>query len=150
MNKIIKTGLTAITVFALSAGMVFAAESRPFTPADLSLVPAECSAITFSRIIIGGNSKDSINGTNGNDLILGNGGNDAINGLGGNDCIVGGDGSDSISGYTGNDVLLGGNGDDIMAGQDGNDKLIGGSGNDVVSGGAGTNSCSAEVMGWGC
>lgn len=150
MKKIISTSVAVLAFLSLSFGGAFAATSHPFTSADASLVPAQCSSMTFATVIIGTNGNDAIRGTNSNDLILGLGGNDSISGGNGSDCILGGDGNDSIAGEAGNDVLLGGNGNDIMSGGLGNDNLVGGAGYDIVSGAQGTNQCDAEVMGWGC
>lgn len=73
-------------------------------------------------------TRDSYNGTAGDDWIFGDSGNDEISGNGGNDRIFGFEGDDSING---------GAGDDILDGGAGNDRLHGGSGADVYRFGKG-------------
>ena len=128
-----------------------------------SVIPEECSGITFDGDpIIGEDKSEVLEGTDGNDLIFGNGGSDKIKGLGGDDCLVGGEGSDSLVGGEGNDVLLGGSGSDSLKGGGGNDKLygedgsdslrgedgddemVGGTGEDSINGGQGMDTCDAE------
>ena len=91
--------------------------------------------------------------------IYGGNGRDALWASGGNDTIEGGNDGDWLSGGTGDDTIYGGNrtgGDtnavvdvwtvtgvtgqftDLLDGGAGNDQLFGGSGNDLLSGGSGT------------
>ena len=69
-----------------------------------------------------GDTFDTINGTNFNDIIYANDGNDTVNALAGNDIIYGG---------KGNDVIDAGNGNDVIYGSEGNDTLTGGVGDDT-------------------
>ena len=85
----------------------------------------------------GGDDRDVIIGSAGNDVLLGEDGNDLIQGLAGNDTIFGGDGRDLIFAGIGNDKVDGGLGNDILFGQAGNDQLDGGEGFDFLSGGSG-------------
>jgi len=81
--------------------------------------------------------RNSITGTEGDDMLVGTACADDIKGLGGNDIIDGRAGDDYIDGGTGDDNLMGGAGNDILHGGDGNDIIFGGVGNDQISGGAG-------------
>jgi Ca2+-binding RTX toxin-like protein len=87
--------------------------------------------------IVGTPGRDTIRGTNGNDVICGLGGNDKINGRGGRDVIDGGSGSDRLSGAGGADVLAGLAGRDRAKGGPGADRLGGGAAADRASGGGG-------------
>lgn len=69
--------------------------------------------------------------TNKNSL-YGTDGNDVINGRKNNDYIYGGKGNDEIYGGKGNDKLFGGSGDDTFDGGKGNDEIYTGSGNNTV------------------
>ena len=64
--------------------------------------------------IVGGNGRDTLNGTDGFDSIKGANGKDKLSGLEGNDTLNGGNGKDILDGGLGNDVLTGGNGKDIF------------------------------------
>lgn len=94
--------------------------------------------------IVGGETDDTLHGTQGPDSISGYGGNDTIFGYGGNDFLYGHAGDDTLYGGTGNDELQGHDGNDRLFGGDGDDFLAGGGGNDFVDGGAGN-----DVLGWG-
>lgn len=76
------------------------------------------NGLTFRQ----GDTFDTINGTNFNDVIYANDGNDTVNALAGNDTVYGG---------KGNDVIDAGNGDDTLVGGEGNDTLAGGVGDDT-------------------
>ncbi|WP_114948332.1 calcium-binding protein [Microvirga calopogonii] len=81
--------------------------------------------------------RNSIVGTDGDDMLLGSACADEIMGKGGNDIIDGRAGDDLIDGGAGDDHIMGGAGNDILRGGDGNDIIFGGAGNDQISGGAG-------------
>ena len=81
--------------------------------------------------------RNSIVGTEGDDMLVGTACADDIKGLGGNDIIDGRAGDDYIDGGAGDDHIMGGAGYDILRGGDGNDIIFGGAGNDQISGGAG-------------
>ncbi|MEZ0172251.1 cadherin-like domain-containing protein [Microvirga sp. TS319] len=81
--------------------------------------------------------RNSIIGTDGDDVLLGTACADVIEGKGGNDLIDGRDGDDLIDGGAGDDHIVGGAGNDILRGGDGNDVILGGAGHDQISGGEG-------------
>jgi Ca2+-binding RTX toxin-like protein len=81
--------------------------------------------------------RNSIVGTDGDDMLLGTACADAIEGRGGNDIIDARAGDDLIDGGAGDDHIVGGSGNDIIRGGDGNDIIFGGAGDDQISGGAG-------------
>src|SRR6185369_555616 len=87
-----------------------------------------------SRILVGTEGNDTIQGYATNDTISGNGGNDTVYGRAGNDLLDGGTGDDTLYGEAGNDTLTGQAGDDNMQGGVGDDTFDGGAGNDVMSG----------------
>ena len=85
--------------------------------------------------------KDTIYGTNfddifathgGDDLVYGGGGNDWIYGENGNDRLHGGPGSDHLEGRKGDDKIYGDGGDDVIKYLSGNDEIDGGSGWDQL------------------
>ncbi len=81
--------------------------------------------------------RNSITGTEGDDMLVGTACTDDIQGRGGNDIIDGRAGDDLIDGGAGDDHIVGGAGNDILRGGDGNDIILGGAGDDQISGGAG-------------
>ena len=85
--------------------------------------------------IIGTSGRDSLVGTDGDDVIVGRGGRDYLEGKDGDDIICGGSGG--RSGGDEPEWLVGGAGDDVLLGQAGLDELLGGSGRDRISGGGG-------------
>ena len=76
-------------------------------------------------------STDKVGGKKGNDTISGGKGADTLDGNKGNDTVSGGKGSDNISGSSGNDTIKGGKGSDTINGGKGNDTLTGNSGFDT-------------------
>jgi Ca2+-binding RTX toxin-like protein len=94
-------------------------------------------AETTNTFTTSGETSQTINGTNGNDLLRGYAGNDVINAGAGNDIAYGGAGADTLNGEAGNDVLYGGVGNDRLNGGLDQDKLVGGTGNDTLTGGDG-------------
>lgn len=82
-------------------------------------------SIAVGKNLNGGNGRDSLTGTSGNDIINGNNGNDTLTGLAGDDLLTGGNSVDRLRGGTGNDRLNGGNGDDlfILAATEGTDTV---------------------------
>ena len=96
--------------------------------------------------ILGGASKDFLQGDDGNDTIFGGGGNDTLNGDAGNDLSYGGEGDDWLLSGEGNNQSYGGDGNDylfdasgasLLDGGAGNDTIYGSGGNDTLIGGAG-------------
>ena len=94
------------------------------------------NGLTFSQ----GDTFDTINGTNFNDVIYANDGNDTVNALAGNDTVYGGKGNDVIDAGNGNDTLTGGEGNDSLTGGAGDDTYIYnlGDGFDTISDADGT------------
>ena len=74
----------------------------------------------------GGNGKDILVGTPGDDVLFGGNGNDVLTGGLGNDVLTGGNGDDTLFGGLGNDTLTGGNGSDLF-------KLALGNGTDLIT-----------------
>lgn len=76
----------------------------------------------------GGNGRDNLIGTGGEDSLSGGNGNDMLHGLGGHDSLFGGNGVDQLFGGDGNDLLAGGNGNDTLSGGSGSDDFLFGRG----------------------
>ncbi len=89
--------------------------------------------------ITGSDENDVLYGYGGQDVILGQKGADIINGGDKADTIKGGNGGDTISGAKGSDTLKGGNGNDTISGGKGGDEINGGAGNDTLTGNKGFN-----------
>ncbi|MBJ6127904.1 cadherin-like domain-containing protein [Microvirga splendida] len=85
-------------------------------------------------MLLGSACADDVKGRGGNDIIDARGGDDLIDGGAGDDHIVGGAGNDIIHGGAGNDIVFGGAGDDQISGGAGDDRLFGDDGNDTVFG----------------
>lgn len=83
-------------------------------------------SIAVGKNINGGNGKDTLTGTPGNDRLDGGNGDDTLSGLAGNDTLSGGNGNDSLQGGNGDDSLTGGNGNDlfILARGEGTDTVV--------------------------
>lgn len=94
------------------------------------------------NIIEGTEGDDVLRGTMGPDLILGFGGDDEIDGRGGDDIIEGGPGDDTLDGSMGNDTIVGGEGNDLIMGGKGHDNIDAGDGDDFVKAGAGNDDVS--------
>lgn len=90
------------------------------------------SCMGFEATIVGTDSDDQIQGSDGNDVIAALDGDDTVRGGGGVDIICGGPGGDSVYGRG---HLLGGSGDDLLDGSQQTDYLYPGEGDDVVRGG---------------
>ncbi len=82
--------------------------------------------------VIGSPFRDSLFGSDEDDVIEGGGGNDLLGGIDGDDQISGGPGNDIIAGDEGRDTIDGGPGNDTIDGGPGRDTLDGGDGIDVV------------------
>jgi CSLREA domain-containing protein len=88
-------------------------------------------------IFVGTDARDTLSGSEEDDLLLGELGRDSLSGLGAGDCLDGGAGKDKLRGGEGNDVLYGGPGRDSLFGQTGRDELYGGTGGGKLNGGPG-------------
>ena len=93
-----------------------------------------------ANAITGGDDKEQINASGGNDVVNAGGGNDLVYGGSGSDTIDGGAGNDLIYGGSSNDVLAGGAGDDVFRVTnskakclEGYDTYNGGEGNDTIA-----------------
>jgi VCBS repeat-containing protein len=73
----------------------------------------------------------TLDGGNGRDILVGTAGEDRINGGNGDDVLQGLGGHDALFGENGDDRLFGGDGNDLLAGGQGNDRLWGGAGADL-------------------
>ncbi|MDF2234596.1 choice-of-anchor I family protein [Albimonas sp. CAU 1670] len=83
---------------------------------DFGFVPGE--------VIVGGNGKQELIGTAGDDFIYGKNGKDLLKGLAGDDALYGGRGKDDLRGGAGDDLLVGGLGKDLMTGGEGEDVFV--------------------------
>ncbi|PAX51985.1 DUF4347 domain-containing protein [Brunnivagina elsteri] len=81
---------------------------------DGTIVTPTTFTVNVGRNLNGGNGKDTLNGTAGNDRLDGGNGEDTLFGGAGNDLLLGGNGDDVLDGGTGNNTLTGGNGADIF------------------------------------
>jgi Ca2+-binding RTX toxin-like protein len=110
-----------IGLFAIATG---------FGLVDVEAIPDDSETLSISvtnvvgKTIVGGNSGQTLPGTNEEDAITGGKGKDVVNGRGGNDSLSGGNGADVLNGDDGNDRMVGGNGNDTMDGGNGNDVFI--------------------------
>lgn len=93
--------------------------------------------LSDTRIVLGTENNDTLDGTVSKELFVGESGDDTVNASNGNDIIYGEDGNDTLHGGSGNDVIYGGVGNDNLYGEDGNDSLYGDTGDDLLAGGAG-------------
>ena len=78
----------------------------------LTVSDGQASTTTTVTVRVGGNGKDTLNGTAGADILFGQNGDDTLNGMGGNDLLCGGRGNDTLTGGTGADSFDGGQGND--------------------------------------
>jgi Ca2+-binding RTX toxin-like protein len=108
-----------------------------------------------------GQSKDFLNGGDGDDFLDGGGGDDTLMAGEGNDILFGGldvystacagffcytpSGNDYLDGGAGNDYLLGAGGNNTLIGASGNDNLLGDSGGDRLVGGPGDDRLDGEA-----
>ncbi|MFV8184935.1 calcium-binding protein [Streptomyces sp. AF1B] len=90
----------------------------------------------------GGDGKDTIFASGGDNIVKGGAGDDTLHGGAGAQDLSGDDGNDTLYGGTGDDSLYGGKGNDVIYGNSGNDTLYGNSGNDKLYGGPGTDTLS--------
>jgi hypothetical protein len=109
-----------------AAGASVAANSLSYNfAANLTTNLAETQSLTSIENITGGDGKD---------YIIGSAGNNVLTGAGLADYIDGGDGNDTITGGGGADILKGGLGDDTIIAEDTDTNLDGGGGTgDIIS-----------------
>ena len=125
------TAINSVDVYAnlaayTAAGASVAANSLSYNfAANATTNLAETQSITGIENITGGNGKD---------YIIGSAGNNVLTGAAQADYIDGGDGNDTITGGTGADILKGGLGDDTIIAEDTDTNLDGGGGTgDIIS-----------------
>ena len=118
-------GSHSYTVNALSDDLLTRASCGSRSTADATQPAPPLGVTCAGRVVthMGTNGRDTIEGTEANDVIHGYGGDDTLVGLQGNDMICGGDGDDTVRAGQGNDVVWGGQGFDIIHGAQGNDVL---------------------------
>lgn len=106
----------------------------------LSILGALAAGATY----MGGDTDDTVHGTEGDDSIDGGAGEDSIFGGLGDDLLDGGADNDWILGGSGDDTISGGSGNDFLAGDDGDDVIAGGSGFDTVYAGDGNDTLTSS------
>ncbi len=87
----------------------------------------------LQKLSVGTNLRDTIYGSDINDLMDGQESSDGIYAGGGNDTLIGGAGNDGLYGERGDDILYGGDGDDFLVDFYGSNIYVGGKGNDRIS-----------------
>ncbi len=118
-------------------------ECYKFPTPDSNFADGGSGSVSNTRNIIEGTDGDDVlQGTMGPDLILGFGGDDEIDGRGGDDIIDGGPGDDTLDGGMGDDTIVGGEGNDLIMGGKGHDNIDAGDGDDFVQAGAGNDDVS--------
>lgn len=134
MNPVMEVRVLALAV-ALVAGLAAPVAAQ---------APATCMGREVT--IRGTDGRDSLEGTERDDVIHGGGGADRIEALGGDDWVCTGPGGGTVLGGDGHDRLLGGPdgdeiftdaGDDDVRGRGSGDTLFGGPGADTIRGGRG-------------
>ncbi|MBR4343536.1 MAG: DUF2974 domain-containing protein, partial [Lachnospiraceae bacterium] len=97
-----------------------------------------------SETITAGNGFNIIHGNGGIDTITGGDGIDFIYGGEDNDILDGGEGTNIVFGENGEDTIHDGTGDSYLNGGDDKDTIFGGDGNDVIIGGEGDDELHGE------
>lgn len=99
---------------------------------DRVILPLDIDEAIASEgvVLVGGDGRDELIGTEGADDISGGRGRDVLDGAAGDDTLDGGSGRDALRGGDGDDVLNGGRGRDHLDGGAGDDLLTGGRGRD--------------------
>jgi serralysin len=87
-------------------------------------VKVDGEVVNLIENAIGGSSRDTITGNNGDNSLDGRAGDDILKGLAGNDALIGGDGTDNMIGSAGVDTFTGGLGVDRLNGGAGNDVYL--------------------------
>ncbi|MEX0270185.1 DUF4347 domain-containing protein [Leptolyngbyaceae cyanobacterium UHCC 1019] len=113
------------TLILTPANNQFGTATITVNVSDGNLVTPTTFTVTVGRNLNGGNGKDTLNGTAGNDRINGGNGEDTLFGGAGNDFLLGGNGDDVLRGGLGNDILNGGNGSDrfVLTAGEGTDTI---------------------------
>ena len=143
------TGLRSLVVIPVQGGTTYRIKVDGFGAANgllnlhLENGPAPtCQGVTAT--LVGGVSRDVINGTAGNDVVVSGDGSDTINTGDGDDRVCSGAGVDSIAAGNGNDSVFAGPDADTVRGEADDDTLLGNAGSgdtndvgDTISGGPG-------------
>ncbi len=113
------------TLILTPANNQFGTATITVNVSDGNLVTPTTFTVTVGRNQNGGNGKDTLNGTAGNDRLDGGNGEDTLFGGAGNDFLFGGNGDDILRGGLGNDILNGGNGSDrfVLTAGEGTDTI---------------------------
>jgi len=124
------SGLGPVTVtYEITDGKATVIQQAYFSVVRNSIVGTD-----GDDMLIGTSCADDIQGRGGNDIIDARAGDDLIDGGAGDDHIIGDSGNDIIRGGSGHDIIFGGAGDDQISGGAGDDRLFGDDGNDTVFG----------------
>lgn len=113
------------TLILTPANNQFGTATITVNVSDGTTITPTTFTVTVGRSLNGGNGKDTLNGTAGNDRIDGGNGDDTLFGGAGNDFLFGGNGDDVLRGGLGNDILNGGNGRDrfVLTAGEGTDTI---------------------------
>ena len=76
----------------------------------LTVSDGSSSTSTIVTVLVGGNGRDTLNGTEGADILFGQNGDDILRGNGGRDLLCGGNGNDTMTGGADADSFSGGPG----------------------------------------
>ena len=113
------------TLILTPANNQFGTATITVNVSDGNIVTPTTFTVTVGRNLNGGNGKDTLNGTAGNDRLDGGNGDDTLFGGAGNDFLFGGNGDDTLRGGLGNDILNGGLGFDrfVLTAGEGTDTI---------------------------
>ena len=113
------------TLILTPANNQFGTATITVNVSDGTIATPTSFTVTVGRNLTGGNGKDTLNGTAGNDRLDGGNGDDTLFGGAGNDLLLGGNGDDTLRGGLGNDILNGGSGSDrfVLASGEGTDTI---------------------------
>ena len=113
------------TLILTPANNQFGTATITVNVSDGNIVTPTTFTVTVGRNLTGGNGRDTLNGTAGNDRLDGGNGDDTLFGGAGNDFLLGGNGDDTLRGGLGNDILNGGLGFDrfVLTAGEGTDTI---------------------------
>ncbi len=105
---------------------------------------AEDGSGSVRQTLEGTDDDDLIVGTSADEVIFGKKGRDRMRGNGGKDRLYGGKDDDDCDGGDGDDEIRGDRGNDICDGGQGDDKVYGGKDNDTILGGSDQDTCFGD------
>ncbi|MBE9164710.1 calcium-binding protein [Tychonema sp. LEGE 06208] len=123
------------------------------TRAEFNAIPEESAGRTddaedgsgsVRQTLEGTDDDDLIVGTSADEVIFGKKGRDRMRGNGGKDRLYGGKDDDDCDGGDGDDEIRGDRGNDICDGGQGDDKVYGGKDNDTILGGSDQDTCFGD------